>query len=219
VISLFSTASVQQHPDGYALVNIMGETRQYVEIAPGLFQGRLDPDDRVALRMDEDGQAYLQPPIPFTFIKSPWYATSTFHGLILLLGLVLFLAAVVGWPLKAVTAGRERTLQPRLARLARWTAAAFGLLLLVLVIGLVTILGNIDPAYGVPMVFFGVAEGLDVLLLFPYVLALSGLGVVVFAVLAWAQGWWTVRARLFYNLLALAVVGLLWQMAFWKLWL
>jgi pimeloyl-ACP methyl ester carboxylesterase len=55
---------------------------------------------------------------------------------------------------------------------------------------------------------FGVPACAGRIFLLPWLIIVGTLGVVFFAVAAWARHWWTLASRLHYSLVALACVGL-----------
>ena len=55
---------------------------------------------------------------------------------------------------------------------------------------------------------FGVPAGAGRIFLLPWLIIIGTIGVVFFAVVAWARHWWTLPNRLHYSLVALACLGL-----------
>jgi len=95
---------------------------------------------------------------------------------------------------------------------ARLTAILYGLLILALLGGLVGIIADINPAFGVPRIFLEEPAGLDTLLTLPYIIAAAVAAMLGFAVLGWIKKYWTVGARLHYTVLALSCLGMAWLM-------
>jgi hypothetical protein len=53
--------------------------------------------------------------------------------------------------------------------------------------------------------------------LFPIVGAVLGIGVLIFAFLAWKKKYWTVYGRLHYSLILLSGLVFLWLLNYWNL--
>lgn len=207
--------------DGTLLISIMGEADVYAEVEPGLFEQTLG-EERVIFVLDEQGQVTSAFPadVPVLMLfKAPWYATLGFTGTLIAASLLLFVVSMLGW-LIAYLAVRSRGSDVpvrRPARLARWLAVLFSVVLLVFLLGFSGVMGNVDPAYGVPDVFFGEAEGMGGLVVMTYGLALLAIGMLVMAVIAWARRYWGWFGRIHYTLLALTGLAWVWLMAYWNI--
>jgi hypothetical protein len=103
--------------------------------------------------------------------------------------------------------------------LARWVAAFFGLLWLVVLLGITSIFMDIVPVFGYPRIIFEAVPLLNALLALSYGLAGLALAILVFAVLAWVRSYWRLGGRIFYTLLALFALLLTWSLAYWNLFL
>ena len=79
------------------------------------------------------------------------------------------------------------------------------------------IMGNVDPAYGVPDIFFSEAEGIGAVTLITYLVAAMALGMVDMSVLAWARRYWGWFGRIWYTVLTLVAGGWVWMLAYWNL--
>ena len=101
-----------------------------------------------------------------TFSKTPWYGTIAFIGLLTALCFLLPAGSAVSWGITGVKRyfqqrkdaylnSSQADSAPRLASFARVAAAAFSLVTLVFLLGLVAIFTDIDPSYGAPRVFYG----------------------------------------------------------------
>lgn len=202
--------------EGYLVVSIMGDTQQFVEVEPGLLQGRYDQAQKLVYRMGESGRHLLLPSAPFAFIKTPWYGTLSLHGLLLVFSLGLLLAALVGWPVAALANRRERSQSPLWARLARWAAVLFALLALAFLFWLVTVFSDVLPAYGVPAIYYGAPAGMNAWMSVPLFLLPLGVLLLVFTVLAWIKGWWQMGGRVFYTLVALGGLAFVFILAYWN---
>jgi hypothetical protein len=106
-----------------------------------------------------------------------------------------------------------------LSRLARLTAALFGVLLLISVICLQIGLTTVDHKLGVPAFTFGEPPLIKFLPFLAYLLAGLGLMMLVFAPLAWLRRLWSLPSRVYYSLLTLSALSMLWIFWFWNLYI
>jgi CubicO group peptidase (beta-lactamase class C family) len=220
MLRLLQPIRVSVGPEGHLVVTLPSGPAQYVEVEPGLLR-QSRAEDRLVFMMEDGEVAYaMMGDMPALMIyKPPWYATSAFAGVLLIGGLTLFLLSLLVW-LVAYVAMRRRApddLPETPARLARWVAVLFVLQALIFLIAFMAIMGDVDPAYGVPGVFFGEAPGLNVVLLLPFGVALLALAMLVMAVLAWIKGYWNRLGRIHYTLLTAAALAWVWFLAFWNL--
>jgi CubicO group peptidase (beta-lactamase class C family) len=219
-LALFQPVQVAAGPEGHLAITIQGQADQYVEVEPGLLR-EARGEDRVIFILD-DGRVTRALPAdlpPFTMFKAPWYATMSFASVLLIGGLVLFLLTLVGWAVAYFTtrAHDKGALPSRPARLARWVAAAFLLVSLLFFVGLLSILGSVNPAYGVPDLFFGEAPGLSALMTLTVVIAALAVGMVIMAVMAWLKRYWGWFGRSWYTLMTLVALGWVWLLAYWNM--
>ena len=85
--------------------------------------------------------------------------------------------------------------------LARGLVVAYCLLAIAFLMGLFLLFTEINPAYGVPNVVFGIFHpALQVVLALPWALAAFTPLLVLFAVLAWKNRTWSLAGRLHYSL-------------------
>lgn len=217
VINLASPISLGLNSDGYAVLNLAGDAIQLVEVEPGLLQERYNPDSRMAFRTNDDGQRVVLMPMPFNFIKLPWYGAQSLHYLILGLGALLFVGTIIGWFVGFVSNRDNREPQSRWGRPARLAAALFGVLLVVFLVVFASVLMTTDPAYGVPAVFFGLTPLVNGLLVLPVILLILAVIMVIFSVLIWRNKTWRAGGRVYYNLLTVVALALVWVLAYWNL--
>ena len=214
-MSLMSTVMVGTTEDR-VLVNFGNELIPYVEVEPGLLVNPDDPSDKLVLKTD-GGQITLSPPLPFVFIKMPWYRTLPVHALILIGGAILFLIAIIAWLVDFVRGLIKQEKRPILSRLARLNAGLFGVFYLFFIVSFGEVFTNINPAFGVPDVYFGMPANFDQLTLIPTLIAILGLLMLVFTVIAWAMNIWTAKNRFFYSLLTVFGLAIIWSLYFWNL--
>ena len=217
VLGLTTPISLSLNNDGYVVLSFAGEPTQFVEVEPGLLQERYNPDSRMVYRTDDDGQHLLLMPLPFNFVKLPWYGAQSLHYLILGLGVLLFLGAIIGWFVGFFSNRDNREPQSRWGRPARLAAALFGVLFVVFLVGFSLVFMTPDPAYGVPAVFFGFTPLVNGLLVLPVILLILVVIMVVFSVVIWRNKIWRASGRIYYSLLTVVALALVWVLAYWNL--
>ena len=215
-MSLTAPVNVTVDGDNSVVMSVQGQTMRFVEVEPGLLQDRADPDNRMVLR-EADGQVYLVPATPFVFIEAPWHRSLGLHLLILIGGAVVFLGAVVGWGMSFAGGLRRREPRELGGRLARLAGALFGLVFLGFIVALGIAFGTVDPAYGVPSVFFGIPRWLQAAMYLPWLAALLAVAVALCAGLAWWKRYWNAAGRVVYSGLAVWALAIVWSIAYWNL--
>jgi CubicO group peptidase (beta-lactamase class C family) len=215
-IRLTMTFNISVDAENNVIIPLTGEAVQYIETEPGLLVNRENPDDKLVMR-EEDGQVYIYPSMPFVLIKTPWHGALSLHLLILLGGAILFLATLVGWGISFGRGLRQKEPRPFLARLARVTGALFGLGWLLFVMTMGTIFSDIDPAYGVPKVFFGDSQLVNMLEGLSPLLLVLGVAMLAFTIVAWWKRLWTLGGRVFYTFSSLWALAILWSLHYWNL--
>jgi hypothetical protein len=152
---------------------------------------------------------FMENGLSTAFLKSVWYTEPGFNNTLLGICVVLFLSVilvdliilVVKWPLKES--------RPKFARIAAWVARGVSGLSLLFIVLFAILVGSPDIIYGVPTWF-------NVALILPWVIALLTLGMIVFAVVSWRQGYWGLFRRLYYTITTLASVGFVWYLLYWN---
>jgi len=220
--ALMAPADASLGSDDTLALSVAGQVFRFAEVEPGLLQDVGDPARQLVYRTGQDGRLYLMNG-SLAMFKPPWYGTANLHRLSFLSGTLLFLGAVIAWPI-GFFAGRRRGRPaspptPLPARLARWAAVFFGLLWLVILLGITSIFIDIIPVFGAPRIIFENVPLLNILLSLSYVLGGLALAILVFAVLAWVRRYWSLGGRIFYSLLALLALLLIWWLAYWNLFL
>ena len=82
-------------------------------------------------------------------------------------------------------------------------AVLFGVGLLVFLVGFAGIFSDINPAFGVPNIFFDIPAAMDGLMQIPKVLAVLSVIMLIFSVFAWVFQYWSKKARVYYHVLTL----------------
>ncbi|HSF83111.1 MAG TPA: serine hydrolase domain-containing protein [Anaerolineales bacterium] len=227
IYGVFSTINASLDSDGTLVISQLGRVLRFAEMEPGLLQDISDPSNKLVYRTDPDGRLFLTVVAgyyePWAVFRTPWYGTRNLHMVLFLSGTLLFLGALIAWPIGFFVGRRKQpaTAQPAPlpARLARWAAAFFGLLWLVILLGITSLFINILPGFGVPRIILETPPLLSFLLALSYVLVGLALAILVFAVLAWVRRYWSLGGRIFYSLLALMALLLTWSLVYWNLFL
>jgi CubicO group peptidase (beta-lactamase class C family) len=218
LIQLVTPARVSAGAEGELRLSINGRAEAFVEVDHGAFRHR-ERGDWLVFSTDAHGTTWMVPDgaAPFTFYRAPWYATRTV-AVLLLAGAALFLMlSSLAWFIAALLR-RPGGGPPLLAPLARWAAAAFGVVLVVFMGGLVAVLGDIHPIYGVPRAFFGTPPLLSVVLVLPWLLAGLAAALAVLTVQAWRHGGAGLGSRIHLSALAVVAAAVLWWLWYWNLW-
>ena len=225
IMATMQAGTINLDDTGNLTISFPGKTFHTVEIQPGLLRDRDDPNTSMVLKMDEAGHAYLLFSGPnFTFIKIPWYESISFINILIFVGLALFFYGLILWIIDALKWLRNRppASQPRvntiLSRLALWSGALFGALIIFAVLSMQVGLSTVDPTLGVPAYTFSAPPlfGFLHLLIFP--LAILGLLMLVFTGVLWVRRLLSTGWRIYYSVLALSAVSMLWVFWFWKLY-
>ena len=200
ILSLTSPVTVTVDQNREVGITLAGKTMKYIEVEPGLLVNVENPDDRLVLK-ENNGQVSLSPSMPFVFLKNPWYATASLHLMIFAGSALLFLITIIFWIVSFFKGMKKRVKTSLPERASRLTAGLFGLTFIVFLIGFVLTFTDINPAFGVPDVYFGTPLALESLLTLPVLMLIFGLIMLVFSVLAWIRKYWTPVTRIYYNLI------------------
>ncbi len=192
----------------------------FVEVAPWVFQ-RVDGPETVVFRPDKSGMLMMRSSYPvMAFTKVAWYETSTFHLVLAGACVLMFLSALLLWPLgfvRRALKGKPPLSRPcLLPHLSRWLAGVLCVLNVLLVIGLLLFLFEQLTA-NQPDYYSGVPPLLTAVFILALISAVLTVGVVVFAILVWWGRFWSVGRRVHYSLVALAALALTWQLDYWNL--
>jgi len=203
--------------DGMLLLTLRGNDVRLVEVEPLYFR-QVDGPFGIVFREDDRGQiTYMFSDVSpqEDYEKLNWYETSSFN-LALFLGCVLVFLSMI--PVAVVHAIRnrrpsgDRKPASHGARIANWAVVGISILNLLFVIGVAQmwILNLGFPRFGLSL-FDRFVFGLGVLS------ALLTVGVLVYAVLAWKEKYWSVAFRVYYTLVAVAAVAFVWFLNQWNL--
>ncbi len=207
---LLQAATLTSAEDGTLVARNLGSfgTTRWLPLEPLVYR---EVDGRDLLVFQEDGEGRIvrallgsQPHVAFE--RLVWHQTSAFHVGLLGFVVVVFLSAVVGWPL-ARRWGRGGTSLGRFARTTAWTASAAFLAFLA---SLVVVLRDpMELAFGVPPL-------LQVVL----TIGLGGTALTIagvfFAVRSWIRGDGSVLARVHYSVVVAAGGAFVWFLDTWN---
>jgi CubicO group peptidase (beta-lactamase class C family) len=211
------------------------QTFTVVEVTPWVFQ-QVDGQERVVFRPEGDGMVMLIASTPvYAYTRVAWYDAPTTHVLLVVVCVLLFLSALLLWPLGFVlramrrraqslkvgregeqTAAAEEQASKRMASglrpwLARWLAGVLCALNVLFLLELGLILSNpVDLA-------FGVTPLLTTVFILALVSAILTVGVVILVFLVWREGFWSLGGRVHYTLVAVAQLSFTWELAYWNL--
>jgi hypothetical protein len=213
--SLMSAVTASPTKEGNLLLLWEGAgARQYVEIEPLVFQ-QLEGRDKIVFKADARGRityAFSDGIPHMALVKLSWYQTPTFHYFLLGFCVFVFITAVLGWPLAALSRVLCRRKCEGLAapKAARWLAGVMsGLFVAFLLCVLGAVSNEKELMAGVPALLkFGLA--------LPLIAALLGLGVLFYLLKAWRKGYWTRCQRLHYTLVFVAALVFFWVLNYWN---
>ena len=197
---------------------------RYVPVAPYVFKKveggpqllgelQVDPGDTLVFRENQAGQiTYGFIPLQNTaFERLAWYESAEAQLGTMAILLLLFLSAVVLWPLGAlINRLRKRPQEPNPAmRRALWVGWIVSTLNLVFLLVVLLSFGA-GLIYGVPLL-------IRVILVIPIITGILSLVFLALAVMAWVRGYWSLVGRLYYSLIALASVLFVLFAGYWNL--
>ncbi len=208
---LLQAASITHAGDGALLarnLGLPGATR-WVPIEPLVYR-EVESGDLLVFQEDGNGRIVRalvgsQPHLAYDALA--WHETTGFHVGLVAVAVLVFLSAVVGWPL-TWRWWRGETGVARLARVTAWTAST---LFLVFLVSLAVVLRDpMEIAFGVPPL-------LRVVLAIALVGAALTLVGLLLAVRSWVRGDWGVVGRVHYGLVVLAGAAFVWFLDHWNL--
>jgi CubicO group peptidase (beta-lactamase class C family) len=192
---------------GYLITDCLSaDPKRWVEVAPLSFR-EVGGQGILVFRADARGRItnmFFGNDAGVGYVKLPWYATTRFNGLLLLILVMLFLSSLVLWPRRRHEAGMQLV--------ARWLLVGTSGLNMIFLVNLVIALSDMRS-----IAYYGLTPLLRTLLLIPLTSTIFTAGVLVCALWAWAQGYWSTVWRIHYTLVTLAAITLLWQLSFWNL--
>jgi CubicO group peptidase (beta-lactamase class C family) len=210
LLSMPSKVTVAVMPDGTLLTGgIFEEPWRWVEIDKNLFH-QIDGGMTLAFIEDDDGAInhFVFSAFPFMpAYRVAWYAAPTFNYVLLAVALLLCVTTLVSF----FRHRKKRKEDPSGARWAVRLAALVSGLTLAFLVAVTIIVSSAGES-----LFSGFPPTLTAALMLPIVTSILTLGVAVFAVLSWKNGYWTRFRRLHYTLFAVFAIGLVWFYWYWN---
>lgn len=226
LLSLLEAVHVDVDDAGIMYVTRFGQTQKFVRVEPGMYrnvapQNSVDPYGAfrtLIFREGPGGELLLLSDGPMSYMKVPWYASASFT----LGGIFVSLFLVVGtsgvWCVRSVFRRiRGRTsAELGLATTVRGSVHGFALISAGFIIGILSISGDVEPAYGVPRSYFGIEPSWAPLLkLFPLPMLLLGVGMAMLTVVVWRKKLWGIGGRIHYTVVTLSAWVLLVTLRGW----
>ena len=223
---IMGTIHVQLDDDGYLLVTQNGEINRFVEIEPGIYQNIRQGHSTdaygefrtIVFQTDPHGKIMIATDGPMTYSKAPWYASSGFTFLSLILIIIFFVGSILYWSVVALIRRKRKQSQPNITVWAKGLSIAAGFLLLSLVAG-IAVSGGVDPIYQLPKEAMGITPAwspiLGVILI---LITISGIAMLIFNVLLCWRRYWSIIGRLHYSLLSILMMHLIWIFWYWNLY-
>ncbi len=215
VMGLFVTISVRAADDDTLVLSSPFGKQRFAEVEPLVFR-EVDEGDLLLFREDDQGNiayAFLDILPILALEKLAWYEAPTFHYVLLIICLVLFLSAIIAAPISFFI-NRSRDggePPPRLARLARWLLGGVAVLSILFAIGFAVAMSDVAA------LMMGDASLLNILMVIPIVVTLLTIGAVILTVLAWKDSYWGLSGRIHYTLVTLAAVACVWFFNYWNM--
>jgi hypothetical protein len=211
------TAKISDSGDGALLAATPYGSGRFVEVEPLYFR-QVDGPFSILFLEDDRGRInrISIAPINYTaFDKLDWYETSGFNMPLLLGCLLIFLSVIPVVLIRFIQSRRQsgdRKPVSRGARLASWIILGICVLnLLVVAAAVWGMMGGMPNELLDPPLIMKISLGLGVLS------AVLTVGALVYAVLAWKDGYWSVAFRAYYTLVAVAAVAFVWFLNYWNL--
>jgi hypothetical protein len=147
--------------------------------------------------------------------KLGWYETRGFHLALALGSVLIFLSMIPAAAIRAIRNRRlsgDRQTAPHGARLAQWIILGISVLNLLFLVGFA--LGMPAMMQNVlldPPLIMKIALGLGVLA------AVLTVAALVYTVMAWKDGYWSIAFRAYYTLVTVAAVAFVWFLNYWNM--
>ncbi len=215
---------VEVNEDGYLLVTNCGETNEFIEIEPSVYQnlrvGRTQdafgPFNRIIFKTDPLGRIMLTTDGPMTYSKAPFYSTMSFTALAAIIIILIIISSLIYWIIRMIIGlfkkGKNRNLG--FSAILSWVGIVTSIAVLILFAVLFS--SGIDPVYQLPKEAYMPVEGTP-LNDIPILILIFCCLLVPFTVIAWLKGFWGRLARVHYSIFTLAVMGLMWLLNYWNL--
>ena len=220
-VALLQAVRLEMDETGHLLASMMGQNYRFYEVEPDVYQNHGLDDQPRHLRVAFSPGPWGEPLLTvgaMTYWRAPWFSTLPFLGGIIAVSMILMVITLLGWTIQGI----RRSLRPASCHLtnggeraARRSAVGLMIVTLAFFLGMVYVFTDIDPAFGVPNVIFGIISPVaHVVFALPWLMVPLALILVGFSLLAWRNRYWNVPARVHYSLLSLTGLGLIWVLLF-----
>ncbi len=227
ILAVFRGVHIADGGSNRLAISSIGSTPWlFTEVAPWVFR-RVDGPQAFVFRVDPGGAYLFIAADPAeAYIKIPWYDAPGLHLAINSACVLLFLSALLLWPVgfarrmikRAVPTNRQGKSLPRrrafFSRLARCLAGGLCALNVFFLIGLALFLSRLGPY---PAIFRGVTPLLAVLFGLAMVSSVLAVCTAASAVLAWWTRFWDLKRRIHFTLVALAAAGFALELIYWNM--
>lgn len=217
--------NVDVNEEGYLLVTNCGETNEFIEIKPGVYQnlreGRTQdafgPFHKIIFKTDPLGTTMLTTDGPMTYSKAPFYSTLSFTARSAIIIILIIISSLIYWIIRLISGlfKKGKNKSSGFSALASWVGICTSITILILFAGLFS--SSIDPVYQLPKEAYMPVEGTPLLDFIPTLILIFSCLLVPFSVIAWWKGFWGRFARVYYSIFTLAVLGLMWMLNYWNL--
>jgi CubicO group peptidase (beta-lactamase class C family) len=216
--------NVAVNEDGYLLVTNGGETNQFVEIEPGVYQnlreGRTQDAfgrfHKIIFKTDPLGRIMLTTDGPMTYSKAPFYSTVNFTASAALIIILIVIGSLIYWIIRMIAGWFKRGKNKgRSATIASWVGICTSITILVLVANLFS--APVNPVYQLPPDAYIPVKGNPLLDFIPILMWIFSCLLVPLTVITWWKGLWGRIARVHYTIFTLAVMGLMWMLIYWNI--
>ncbi|KUG05434.1 beta-lactamase [hydrocarbon metagenome] len=218
--------NVAMNEDGYLLVTSGGETNQFVEIGPGAYQnlreGRTQDGfgrfHKIIFKTDPLGKIMLTTDGPMTYSKAPFYSTVKFTAFAALSIALIVIGSLIYWIIRMIASWFKRGKNKEsLAAIASWLGICTSITILILVANLFS--APVDRLYQLPPDAYMPVKENPLLDFVPILMWIFTPLILSLTVIAWWKGLWGRIARVHYSIFALAVMGLMWMLNYWNIFI
>jgi len=217
--------TVDVNKEGYLLVTNVGETNEFIEVEPGVYQnlreGRTQdyfgPFHKIIFKTDPFGRIMLTTDGPMTYSKAPFYSTRGFTALAVIIIIFIMISSLIYWIIIKILGlfKRRRNNSSGFPNLASWVGICTSSIILMLFASLFS--SGIDPVYQLPKEAYLPMAGNSFLDFVPTLMLILSFLLVSFTVIAWWKRLGGRVARAHYTLFTVAIMGLLWMVNYWNI--
>lgn len=223
---LMGVMHVEIYEDGNLLVKHLGHEHRFRELQPGIYENLepkpvypFGPFKYMVATTTPDGKLMLASDGPMTYIKMPWFATSSFAAIILVPMVILAIFTLLLFAVRAIfkTLSKKKQKLKGEARLSRVILIAHAVFL-VLMVWLLALTGQPHPVHILPEATFGVTSFATKLLnLLPWLITLTTVALLYHAYVQWEKKWWKTGFKIHHTVYSLFAAGLTWLFFYYNM--